>query len=72
MAIDRQESPYRRGNRYERLPIILQIELPSGLGLQLTIVCDVAHQLRLPFFAKARYSISYEEIVGHIRCLPNE
>ena len=21
MAIDRQESPYRRGNRYDRLPI---------------------------------------------------
>ena len=26
MAIDRQESPYRRGNRYEQLPIPMVAE----------------------------------------------
>jgi hypothetical protein len=34
MAIDRQESPYRRGNRYERLPIPMVVEhcIPVDAG----------------------------------------
>jgi hypothetical protein len=34
MAIDRQESPYRRGNRYEQLPIPMVTEhcIPVGAG----------------------------------------
>ena len=34
MAIDRQESPYRRGNRYDRLPIPMITEhcIPVDAG----------------------------------------